>query len=381
MRYTWKTKEKLKRTMKNFNYHLPTRILFGKGRIREVSGQIPADRRNVLIVTDPIAGEKSGALEAVLPQFAGKNVSIFKNVDENPSFANIEEGRAVARSIRAEFIIGIGGGSPMDAAKGIAVLASNKGDMRDYMKGQTLEVAPLPVLCVPTTSGTGSEVTPYAVFTDPETQNKGGFAHPGIFPVASIIDPELTYSMPKNLVTNTGLDVLAHALESYLSAESFELNDILALHVIETVLGNLKPATLKIREAMDRMSYASMAAGITITHGGTILLHIMAYPLTVFHGIPHGRANAVLLPRFLDFMREKSWVKEKVAVLERLFAPFGGNEKFIGDLGIDPRLSRLGIREEELPLFAEKTIIKGDVKITPAPVTERDILEIYRASL
>ena len=367
--------------LKSFNFHLPTKVLFGKGRIRNLAAGLPSDAKSVLVVTDPAAGEKSGALEAVLPQLDGREVGVFKNVNENPSYADIEEGRKAARALGARLVIGIGGGSPMDAAKGIAVLAANRGDMRDYMKGMPLEASPLPVVCIPTTSGTGSEVTPYAVFTDIENRNKGGFSHPGIFPCLSIVDPELTYSMPESLVVNTGLDVLTHALESYLSTESFELNDALALHVVETVLGSLKQASRKVRESMDRMAYASMAAGVAITHGGTILLHIMAYPLTVFHGIPHGRANALLLPRFLGFMREKSWVKEKVGVLDRHFAQVGGVEAFIKDLGVDIGLSRLGIKEEELALFAAKTIIKGDIKITPAPVTEREIIDIFRSSL
>jgi len=367
--------------VKSFNFRMPTKILFGRGRVQELAGQLRPAWRNILIVTDPIAGERSGALQSVLPQLAGREVGVFKAVDENPSFANIEDGRRAARSSKARLVIGIGGGSPMDAAKGMAVLAVNDGAMLDYMKGRPLDTEPLPVICIPTTSGTGSEVSPYAVFTDGENQNKGGFSHPGIFPYCSIVDPELTYSMPESLVINTGLDVLTHALESYLSMESFELNDVLALHVIETVLKNLKKAAGKDENAMDRMAYASTAAGICITHGGTILLHVMAYPLTVFHGIPHGRANALLLPRFMDFMRAKSGVKEKVGNLDRLFAPAGGVEAYVKGLGLDISLSRAGIKEENLALFAAKTIVKGDIGITPAPVTEREIIEIYRASL
>ncbi len=367
--------------VKSFNFWMPTKILFGRGRVRELAGQLRPDWRRILIVTDPEAGERSGALRAVLPQLSGREPVVFNSVEENPSLAKLEEGRDAARSSRAQLIIGIGGGSPMDAAKGIAVLAVNNGAMRDYMRHRPLEADALPVICIPTTSGTGSEVTPYAVFTDREDQNKAGFSHPGIFPCCSIIDPELTYSMPESLIINTGLDVLTHALESYLSTESFELNDVLALHVIETVLENLKKAAGKDENAMDRMAYASTAAGICITHGGTILLHVMAYPLTVFHGIPHGRANALLLPRFMDFMRAKSGVKEKVGNLDRLFAPAGGVEAYVKGLGLDISLSRAGIKEENLALFAAKTIVKGDIGITPAPVTEREIIEIYRASL
>jgi len=367
--------------MKPFDWHAPTKILFGRGRVRELTGLLLKDWRSVLIVTDPVAGVKSGGLNAVRRQIDGRDVFVFDRVEENPSFATIEAGRDAALRSQAEIVIGIGGGSPMDAAKGIAMLAANNGPLPEYIQGRPLEAPPLPVICIPTTSGTGSEVTPYAVFTDRDKGNKVGYSHPGLFPAFSVVDPELTYSMPEALAIHAGLDVLTHALESYLSEASFGLNDAMALHVIETVLENLKAAATKEPQAMDRMAYASMTAGICIIHGGTILLHIMAYPLTVFHGIPHGLANALLLPRFLDFMREKSWVKDKVARLDRFFEPAGGIEAYLENLGVRTGLSRIGVKNDELALFAGKTIVKSDVHITPAPVTEREIVDIYRASL
>lgn len=268
----------------------------------------------------------------------------------------------------------------MDAAKGCAVLAVNSGDMRDYMKGKTMENDPLPVVCIPTSSGTGSEVTPYAVFTDPADQSKGGFGHPGIFPRFSIIDPDLTFSMPESVVINTGLDALTHSIEAYLSTEAFELNDALALHSIEVILKDLPAASRKDKEAMSRMAYASMVAGIAITHAGTILLHIMAYPLTVFHNMAHGKANAVLLPAFMEFMKEKSRVKEKVSRLEEIFKQVGGIKEFVNSFNISTRLADYGIKESEFDVFVKKTIIKSDIAITPAKITEADIFSIYQSA-
>jgi alcohol dehydrogenase class IV len=266
----------------------------------------------------------------------------------------------------------------MDAAKGIAVLATNDFDMRDYMQGKELENDPLPVICIPTTSGTGSEVTPFAVFSDPETEFKGGFAHPGIYPKTAIIDPELTFSMPESLVINTGLDALIHAIESYLSTEANDYTDALALEAVKTVIDNLEKAAKKDPEAMCKLSYAAMIAGIVIAHAGTILLHIMAYPLTIYHNIPHGKANAILLPQFLDFMKAHSHVKEKTDRIIDLFSEFGGVRAYVEQFGVSTRLSSYGIKETELRLFAEKTIVKGDVDITPADLTVQIIEDIYR---
>lgn len=158
--------------------------------------------------------------------------------------------------------------------------------------------------------------------------------------------------MPNQTVINTGIDVLTHSIEAYLSADASPLSDLFAIRAIEIVLRNLNLASEKDKEAMNSMAYASMIAGISITHAGTILLHIMAYPLTVFHGIPHGKANGILLPAFFNFMKENSYSKEKVRTLELMFEEFGGIENYINELSIDTKLSSYGIKKEELEKFA-----------------------------
>ena len=367
--------------MRPFTFHLPVKILFGKGRIRDLKDALPPDVRRIMIVTDKIVAEKSGALDAMLPQLANVDINMFDKVEENPSFDTLEEGRQMAREKKVDIVIGLGGGSPMDAAKGMAILATNDGDMQDYMQGTPLSADPLPVICVPTTSGTGSETTPYAVFTDQESKTKGGFAHPKIFPAVSIVDPELTYSMPESVVVNTGLDALTHAIEAYLSLDSFPMSDIFALETVRVVLEALPAAARHDHDAMDRMAYASMLAGAAITHGGTILLHIMGYPLTVFHQIPHGKANAILLPEFMRFMRERSKVQSRVKVVDDLFSAKGGIQAFVENLGISTKLSSHGVKEDELDLFADKVIVKGDVEITPAELTKEIIAGIFRKAM
>lgn len=366
--------------MKSFEFHLPTKIIFGRGKIKTLKNEISKDISDILIITDKNSGVKSGALQAVIDQLPKKNIKIYDQINENPTFKELETGRSIVRSGNYKMIIAIGGGSPMDAAKGIAVLATNEGLMQAYMQGRPLEHDPLPVICIPTTSGTGSEVTPFAVFSDHEKEFKGGYAHPGIYPLVSIIDPELTFSMPKSLIINTGLDALIHATESYFSTDCNAFTDVLALHSIETILINLSKASEKDEEAMCRISYAAMLAGITIAHAGTILLHIMAYPLTIYHKIPHGKANAILLPQFMEFMLQHSSIKEKVNKVNDLFESSGGIRNYIERFGINTKLSSYGIQESELKLFAEKTIVKGDIEITPADMTVETIEAIYKAT-
>ena len=367
--------------MTPFDFHLPTRILFGRGRVSRLRESIPSGPGRILIVTDRTIAAKTSALDAVQVGLKDFEFAVFKDVEENPSFETVEAGSRIARDFGARLVLGLGGGSPLDAAKGIAVAAANPSPLRNYVEGAPLDRDPLPLICLPTTSGTGSEVTPYAVFTDREGKNKTGCAHPRLFPSVALIDPELSYSMPPRVAIDTGLDVLAHAAEAFLSTLSFPLTDIIARQAIETVLAHLENAAAKIPEAMDEMSYAAMLAGAAIAHAGTILPHIMGYPLTVFHGVPHGRASAVMLVHVLTALRSDKTRPEKFRALEDLFAPRGGLEAFLRGLGVPIRLSAYGVEEGEIPLYAGKTIVKGDIKITPAALTEDRLVAIYRSAL
>ncbi len=266
----------------------------------------------------------------------------------------------------------------MDAAKGIALLAKNDGSLESYVNGKIIKKKPLPNICVPTSSGTGSEATPYAVFTNRNEDSKGAVSHPGLFPEVSIIDPELSWSMPESVIINTGFDALTHCIEAYMSTETFELNDLIALSGIKIVIENLNNARKKDKAAMSNMAYASVLGGISIAHSSTILLHIMAYPLTVFHNIPHGLANAILLPGFMNFMKAKSNIKDKLSIIEKLFSDSNGIKGITRQFNISHNLIDWGIEQDEFTIFAKKTINKSDIKITPAQITEQDIINIYQ---
>jgi len=364
-----------------FDFHLPTKILFGRGRVRDLGSHVPNEACRVLIVTDRRVATRTPALDAVKRGLEGRDVRVFDGVEENPSLATVEAGTKEAREFGAQLVVGLGGGSPMDAAKGVALSAAHDGDLRGLLSGGEPLSLVLPVIAIPTTSGTGSEVTPYAVFTDPQAGNKVGYGHPSLVPAVAIVDPDLSAGMPETVALNTGLDVLAHAVEAYLSTIASPLSDSLALQAAEAVLAHLAPAVRKVPESIDRMAYAAMLAGVAITHGSTILPHIMGYPLTMFYGIPHGRASAVLLAPVLDFLRRAGRVPDRIQAIDRLFAPHGGIPAFLSGLGVPTRLSDYGVREDDVLAFAQKTIVKGDVRITPAEVTVEDLAGIYRSAL
>jgi len=363
--------------MKNFIFNIPTKIIFGEKKIQCLNDEIASNLNKILLVTDPNIIEKTNLVNRVKAVLLDRNVSVLSEIEENPSIKSIDKFAEFARKEQFELIIGLGGGSSMDAAKGIAILVSNSGGIKEYLDGKQFENNALPVVCIPTSSGTGSEATPYAVFTDQANETKAAIAHSSIFPVVSIVDPEFTYSMPQSVVLNTGLDALTHSIEAYLSTESFDLNDQIALRSISMVIDHLENAVTKNTDAMNRMAYASVLGGIAISHASTILPHIMGYPLTVYHHVPHGLANALIMPAFLEFMEENSTVKEKINTLTELFKPKGGVTNFITELGVSLKLSDYGVLSEEFDNFTEKVIVKGDVKISPARITKEVIKSIY----
>ncbi len=367
--------------MNPFTFNIPTKIIFGKNKIAEIGPIISNAHKRIFIVTDKTLSRETDVLQKLIRGLDHFEIKLFDQVEENPSFQTINKGAEIAESFGADLIIGIGGGSCMDAAKGIAVVASHPGPIEKYVNELCAVKKPLPIICIPTTSGTGSEVTPYAVFTDKENETKVGFAHPGIFPKAALLDPELTYSMPREVIINTGLDALSHAIEAYLSLDSFEMNDQIALQCIQLVSENLMMATLKAPDAMDNMAYASMLGGIVISHASTILPHIMGYPLTTYHNVPHGRACVILLPAFLEYLTDTDSVKRKLEQINKIFEPYKGLRGFLAGLTVSTKLSSYGVTEDEIPNYVEKTILKGDIKITPGNIDREIIHQLYTDSL
>jgi len=364
----------------NIDFFVPTKIIFGEKRIIEIKDYIDKTIKNILLVTGKKSAKISGALDKISRQLNHKKLYIYDKVEQNPCFETVEEGAKIARKNKANMIIGIGGGSPMDAAKGIALLATNFGKMSDYMAGKILKNNPLPIACIPLTSGTGSEVTPYAVFTDKKNKDKGGYSNPKLFPEFSIVDPELTESMPEDVKLNTGVDALSHAIEAYFSIKSNTLNDLISLSSIEIISKNLLESLKNNKKAIIKMSYASMLAGIAIANAGTLLLHAMGYPLTVYYNIPHGKANGILFPVFMEFMSQNSGVKNKINKIENIFSPFGGISGFLDQLGISTKLSDYEIDKSSIEIFVKKTINKKNLKRTPGDIKENQIYNLYKNS-
>ncbi len=290
------------------------------------------------------------------------------------------EGADLARKSRARWILAVGGGSAIDAAKAIALVAVNQGRLEDFAQGMRPENRPLPIVAVPTTSGTGTEVTPYSVLTDVERQDKFSISMPELFPVLAVLDPELTLSMPESVTLDSGLDALCHAVEALFSLRRSCFSDMFAIEAVKLVTEWLPRvrSTGDDLQARAKMQIAACLAGMAIADTGTLLPHAMGYPVTIRYGITHGRATALLEPVVLEEMSRLQ--PERYELVGRLLG--GGDapeafRKFVEGLGVAPRASAYGMRGANLEQLADCAIGKKHVQATPGEWNRQKLLEMY----
>jgi alcohol dehydrogenase class IV len=331
-------------------------------------------------------------LDRALAQFPG--AAVFDAVEENPSTETCERGAEECRRKGCDFVLGLGGGSPIDAAKAIAVLATNPGPCREYFGANKYGEPNLPIVAVPTTAGTGSEVTPYSVLVDTETAFKRTLSGKSLFPVIAFLDPELTLSLPRDVTVNTGLDALSQAMEGMVSRTSTPTGDVLALEACRLIREWLPrcAADGANLEARTRMLYASMLSGCVIAQAGTTLVHGMGYYYTLRFGIAHGRANALLLtPLFRHNARcETAKVAALAAALGHPVAEepeavadaiAGALHEFLRELGVSPAARDAGVAPDDLQVYADE--VAADpyrFRNQPGTVGREEVYRFFRES-
>lgn len=295
----------------NFNFYMPTRIIMGEDCIRKQAVLMKDMGHKALIVTGTTSARKNGALKDVTEALDSQGISydIYDKIHSNPSVESVYEGAQCARKFGSGFVIGIGGGSPMDAAKAIALLTVQDIRKEDIFSGQYTGGA-LPIILIPTTAGTGSEVTPYSILTNDLKQTKTSIFTPLLFPKIAFLDAKYTMTLPITETIHTAFDALSHAIEGMLTMKATELTDQLASDSIARIVYCLKQLTpdrlksdnQKLSQGIrEKLLSGSLLAGIVIAHTGTTAVHSMGYCLTYFKNVDHGRANALLLPSFLRF--------------------------------------------------------------------------------
>jgi alcohol dehydrogenase class IV len=346
---------------------MPTRVIMSDGCIAANGGLMRSLGKKALIVTGRSSARVNGAYADVVDALTanGQDFALYDKVMSNPTVACAYAGAAVAVSEKCDFVIAIGGGSPMDAAKGIAVLAVNKVAPSDIFSVNVINA--LPIAAVPTTAGTGSEVTQYAILTNDAACTKTSISSPELFPRIAFLDAKYTKSLGKDVAINTAVDALSHAVEGMLSARSSPISDALALDGIELIsecFEALESGTLtdSVRE---KLLLASTLAGMVIANTGTTAVHAMGYSLTYFHDIDHGRANGLTLGYFLEFVS-----KTEPGLVENILRAM--NKKTVADfqkaldmlLGKHEKITAVQIGTYAEKAFNTKNI--GNCKVKPS---------------
>ncbi|MEM7309193.1 MAG: iron-containing alcohol dehydrogenase [Planctomycetota bacterium] len=370
-------------------FRLPTRVALASGaiaRLPEAVGALGAER--VLLVTDPGVAAQPFADAAAASLGAG--CATFSEVESNPRVATVERIAAAAREHGAELLVGLGGGSVMDAAKAAAMLATSGGDLRDYIGKERFTRAPLPLIAAPTTAGTGSEVTWVAVISDEERRTKVSIKGDGMFPRAALVDPDLLAGLPSELIASTGLDALTHAVEATTGAEANPTSDALAERSIELSFRFLARAVRDPRgdaEAREGVAAASCLAGMAFGNADVAGVHCLSETLGGLYDVPHGLANAMLLAPVLRSHGDA--VATRLAELEARVAqgsPAAGGpdrflariERLVGEVGIPP-FSSLGIPAADHAAIAAGSVENGSNASNPRPMAADDYLAVLRA--
>jgi alcohol dehydrogenase class IV len=374
---------------------LPGSLTFGVGTVETVAERVREfGKRKILIITDKgVVG--AGLLEKVLTPLeqAGMQAHIFDQIEPNPRDHTVNKALEFAKKRECELIIGLGGGSPIDAAKAVGVLMTNPEPLQDYLRGTAVKNPPTPLIAIPTTSGTGSEVTQFSVVTDTERSFKAGMGSPLLIPKVAIVDPSLMESMPSSLAAATGMDALTHAVEAFVSMNSQPFSDALALHAIRLIGTFLRPSVANgsDREARTQMAMASTLAGVAFSNAGVGLVHAMAHPLGGRFDVPHGVANAILLPsvmrfnliaRLEKFAHVAQALGEKVEGLSALDAGKKAVEavsQLNADIGIPARLSEVNVKAEGLSQAAADAMnMKRAMGCNPRAVKQEEVEKLFR---
>ena len=289
----------------SFTITQPTRIRFGIGAVKELGAVVKeCGGGNVLLVIDP-GLIKAGLLARLTEPLAQENIPFFvyDQIEPEPGLRLADQACALAKENNCDCVVGAGGGSAMDVAKAVSILLTNSGKAADYLGLGLIKKPGVPKIMVPTSAGTGAEATFTAVFINEETGSKGGMNGEPLYPDAAILDPELTLSLPPKVTAYTGIDALTHALEAYTSIQAHAISEMYSLEAVRLIAENLPAACANSGnlEARTVMLMGSLLGGKALAMAGVGLVHAMAYPLGGMFGIPHGLANAVLLPYVVQY--------------------------------------------------------------------------------
>ncbi len=369
-----------------WTYYSPTKIVFGVGsfgKIREYSEKFKP--KKILIVTGRSAMKRLGLTDRLVSNLKGIETVVFDRVKPNPCCATVDEGVGLAKKEKCDLVIALGGGSTMDAAKTIAIIAENGGNARDYLyKKREFKKRGLPFIAIPTTSGTASEMNKYAVITDEKNKVKKAMRDELLCPAIALIDPKLTVFISKEITASTGLDSLCHAIESYWSDKATAITEMFSLKAVGLVNENLERAYADGNDldARTGLSLASLFAGFAFGNTGTTDIHGLGYPVTTHFGLTHGFACAVFMPPFMEYNAPE--IEEKILNIAKALGRgsvregIGRVRELMKEVNAPARLGEVGVKEKDLDLIIKEGFTK---KNNPRKISERQLKDMLRGML
>lgn len=386
----------------NFNYYMPTKLLFGKGQLGNLHKEKLPGKKALIVISAGKSTRKFGYLEKLENELKLANVKyvIFDEIQPNPTLENVRNGAKVVRENACDFVIGLGGGSSIDAAKSIAVMATNEGDYWDYIsggtgKGKAPSNNPLPIIAITTTAGTGTEVDPWTVITNEEMNEKIGFGYEKTFPVIAVVDPELMMTVPKMLTAYQGFDALFHSTEGYLNNTAYVMSDMYALKAIELIGKSLETAVNdgKNEEARANVALANTLSGLVESTSGCTSEHSIEHALSAFHpNITHGAGLIMISEAYYTHIANTGACDERMIDMAKSLGKKDATKAMdfveaLVDLqkvcGVDDiKMSGFGIKYDELEKYAinARETMGGLFTVDPVEITNEDVVSILQKS-
>jgi len=379
-----------------FTFRAAPEITFGAGSVQQLGQKLKNyGVQKILLVVDQGFAQKGPLAKVTEPlEKEGIKFAVFDRVEPEPRVETADECGSLAKKEKFDFIIGVGGGSAMDTAKAAAILATNEGRAKDYQGLNKVPRPGLPKGMIPTTAGTGSEVTFTAVFINEAEKKKAGINSPYLFPEIAVLDPELTLSLPPAVTAYTGMDALAHAIESFTSLQANFLSEMFSLEAVRKIMKNLRSAVENGQDlnARSEMLMGSLLAGIGLANAGVTAVHSLSYPLGGSFRVPHGVGNGLLLPAVMEYnalfspgrfarLAEAMEIEIKgLSLAEAALRSVEGVKKLAQDIEVPLRLSDLGVPKSALPWMAEEALkVVRPLENNPRPISKEDALWIYES--
>jgi alcohol dehydrogenase len=385
-----------------FTYHIPTRIVFGNGSLDRLHNEKLPGKRALIVISAGKSTRANGYLAQLEAQLtkAGISFVVFDKILPNPIKDHVMEGALLCKNEKCDFVIGLGGGSTIDSAKGIAIMATNERDLWSYIDGGTGEgkpipVWPLPIVAITTTAGTGTEADPWLVITKKETNEKIGMGYEGTFPVLSIVDPLLTVSVPASLTAYQGFDALFHSTEGYINTTANTLSDMYSLEAIRLLGKSLATAVTdgKNIQAREDVSLANTLAGMVESTSGCISEHSLEHAMSAYYpALPHGAGLIMISLAYYTHIAQSKVCDERMVAMAKALGKADATKAMdfvtaLADLqkacGVDKlKMSKYGIKEGDLPKMVQnaRENMAGLFLVDPIELKDKDCLNIYKNS-